>query len=96
MNAAAYHAGAKAHLSAERAALAGVGVNWDTGANITGIPSQWNVTTPDPDSGPLAQLNTSSSGKSNLWPHAVVAISGITMLPVQVSRYHSFKPGEQD
>ena len=78
---AAFNAGAKAHLAALRTASYGIGINWDTGSNITGIPSRWNVSTPDPNSGPLAQLNTSTSGNSKPWPHTAITLFGTTVSP---------------
>lgn len=56
-----YRAGAKAQLGAKQTATTTGGINEETGANITGIQSQWNLTNPDPGSGPLAPLNATNS-----------------------------------
>ena len=58
-----YRPGAKAQLGAEQTATTTGGINEETGANITGIPSQWNLTNPDPGSGPLAPLNATVSSE---------------------------------
>ena len=56
-------AGARAQLTSERTATTSGGVNMETGVNITEIPSQWNMSHPDPGSGPLAPLNATVSGE---------------------------------
>ena len=59
-------AGAASQLAAEKTATTSGGVNELTGANITEIPSQWNLSNPDPGSGPLAPLNATVSSESRL------------------------------
>ena len=59
-------AGAAAQLAAEKTATASGGVNELTGVNITEVPSQWNLSNPDPGSGPLAPLNATVSSESPL------------------------------
>jgi hypothetical protein len=62
---ACFLAGARAQLVAEQVAATNGGITEQTGASITGIPSQWNLTHPDPGSGPMAPLNATNSSELN-------------------------------